>query len=188
MALDLIIIAVGSFLVSSAFAYAWWASIRVTFLREELFAIRDRLWDVARERGRLTDAAHIQARRHLNAIIRTAGLYSVPTLNVMVRRGRNLPSEDRMATCDNVLGKAIDEAYGASWELLTRYIFFQHASGWVAIVRLLSWHFLNRRRPIRSIVNARPQRREESKWVNSSRPELLSEVDDEARGCGVLVH
>lgn len=134
MALELLLLFAGSAIVSLAIAYAWWSHVRVTFLREELFAIRDRLWDNARELDALQDRAYQQARNHLNAGIGIAGLYSIRTLRKWERSpiAQQIPL-DRCQSSNTPLQEAIDAAYKESGARVVRYVVFYSASGFVAL-------------------------------------------------------
>src|SRR6266446_6459148 len=52
--------------------YAWWSRFRVWVLRQDLFAIRDVVWDAMRAQGMLEDPAHREFREGINAMIRFA--------------------------------------------------------------------------------------------------------------------
>jgi len=69
-----------STLLSLAIAYAWWVRFRVWMLREDLFSIRDQLWDTMLEEGTLDDPEHRRVRDEINALIRIAPLFSVWTV------------------------------------------------------------------------------------------------------------
>jgi len=73
-------IALGGGIMGAALAYAWWSSIRVTFFRQDLFVIRDRMWDRAREAGALEDPKYQYMREVLNSCISAASFISLPQM------------------------------------------------------------------------------------------------------------
>src|SRR4051794_29632881 len=52
--------------------YAWWSRFRVWLLRQDLFAIRDEVWDRMRAAGALDHPSHRQFRDGINSMIRFA--------------------------------------------------------------------------------------------------------------------
>lgn len=69
----------GLVLLSCAITYAWWVKVRVLRLRDDLFSIRDRLFDAAESAQAFDDPAYRYARNSINSTIRLAGTLSVPT-------------------------------------------------------------------------------------------------------------
>lgn len=171
MALELILLAGGSFLVTSAIAYAWWADARVTFLREEMFCERDRLWDIAYELDGLNDPAYQAARKHLNAIVATAGTLSARTLRLF----ESLPDRpiERCQSQNPQLQAAIDDTRDRSIRHIMRYIVFYSVSGWLLLAQ--------------SIVRYGPTRarNEAASLVNSRLPEQVLEADRASHRCPV---
>src|SRR5688572_25994356 len=55
--------------LSVVISYAWWVRFRVWILRQDLFAIRDELWDRMHELGLLHHPDHVRTRTELNAMI-----------------------------------------------------------------------------------------------------------------------
>jgi len=70
----------GCFLLSMVVTYGWWSYLRVWFLRQDLFTIRDELWDAMRAGGTLDLPAHRECRDSINAIIRVAPFLSPLTV------------------------------------------------------------------------------------------------------------
>jgi hypothetical protein len=70
----------GCFLLSMVVTYAWWSYLRVWFLRQDLFMIRDQLWEAMRTKGTLDLPAHRECRDSINAIIRVAPFLSTLTV------------------------------------------------------------------------------------------------------------
>src|SRR5205809_877952 len=67
-------------LLSLVITYAWWAYFRVWILRQDLFEIRDRLWDTAHEKGLLWNPDYLNTRDGINAMIRLAPWLSLPAM------------------------------------------------------------------------------------------------------------
>ena len=63
-------------LLSTVISYAWWIHLRVWLLRQDLFNIRDRLWEEVESRGMLQDPSYRETRDGINAMIRIAPLLS----------------------------------------------------------------------------------------------------------------
>ncbi|HZL37153.1 MAG TPA: hypothetical protein VFC78_17670 [Tepidisphaeraceae bacterium] len=59
-------------LLSVVIAYAWFVHFRVWALRQDLFEIRDCLWDEMRQIQSLDDRSHQELRNSINAMIRFA--------------------------------------------------------------------------------------------------------------------
>ncbi len=56
--------------------YAGWLRLRVWMFRQDLFQVRDHLWDSMLAEGTLDDPAHREFRDEINAIIRIAPMLS----------------------------------------------------------------------------------------------------------------
>jgi len=121
--LSLLQIAAGSLIVGLAISYAIWCRIRVIFLRQDLFRIRDELWMVARRKQRLDDPAYVEARELFNACIRGASFISFPQLVNGLVDARNRGEEVvEQKSSDPDLDKAIDDAYAQLVERLGKYV------------------------------------------------------------------
>lgn len=66
-------------LLSLTITYAWWVRLRVWFLRQDLFNIRDVLWQQMHDSGSLGDQSYLEFRDGINSIIRI-----VPYLSFIV--------------------------------------------------------------------------------------------------------
>lgn len=66
--------------LSVVITYAWWAKLRVWVLRQDLFAVRDHLWDEMAAAGRLDDPAYRDFRDAINSLIRLAPFLSILTV------------------------------------------------------------------------------------------------------------
>lgn len=121
--LDLITLGLGSFLLSSTITYAWWCKVRVIFLREDLFALRDSLWDEAKRLNAFEDQAYKAARSDLNACIQSAGMISLPLLiRVIISTPRR--ESVRLVSDNPELQRLIDAAYSKANQRLYRYLIF----------------------------------------------------------------
>jgi hypothetical protein len=157
------VLTISTVVASVAIAYAWWIYVRVMWLREDLFNVRDALFDLAMERGRLKDPAYLLARGRVNAMIRMAGTFN---LHTVVFLSTIVPdrSADDMRSSDQVLQGAIDSAYHKVGKRLFKYITRQTLTG--CLLWLLAWL-------VRPVV----QREGESaieKGIRSPFPEQLS--------------
>lgn len=76
----LILASILTFLASSGAAYLWWVKVREMRLRQDIFAIRDDLFDLAVNQAWLDDPAYQAFRKHLNTLLALAHHLSVPTL------------------------------------------------------------------------------------------------------------
>lgn len=80
-------LAVGMLLLSFCLGYAMWVRVRVWRFRQDLFEIRDHLWDQMRSQGKLNDAAHREARNGINVLIRLAPALSLVSFSILVVSG-----------------------------------------------------------------------------------------------------
>lgn len=163
-----VVLAVCSFGFTGVLTYAVWCKARVVFIREELFAVRDRLWDAARELDGFDDPAYLEARDHLNAGIKVVPSFSIRMLNYFIKK-RRVGSSPRMASSNEELQAAIDRAYADSGRWFTRYILLWRASGWLFMLRFT----LQRR--LHAIQAA------STEWLQSKGPSDLAECEAFAR-------
>jgi hypothetical protein len=131
------------FILSLIISHAIWCSVREIFVRQDLFAIRDDLWDVARERGGFEDPAYREARSHLNAVINCVHLVSVPLLlsPPMIAGTKGKKKAKLPRSSDHVLQKAIDSAYNAAAKRVQQYVFRDRILTCAVSVVGLVWHF-----------------------------------------------
>lgn len=74
--------------ISLILTYALWCQVRPWILRQQLFAIRDDLWDAMRATGQLDHHDHRELRELINALIGVAGMLTWPTfLFLLITRG-----------------------------------------------------------------------------------------------------
>lgn len=133
MALSYVMLVLGMSMIGWATCYALWSHARVVFLRQNLFAIRDRLWDRALELDAFEDPAYQQARRHLNSMIGVAGTLSMQTLEIISKV--DLPRSPEIATRNSALQIAIDEARLEAADTVITYLLFRTASGIFFVIK-----------------------------------------------------
>ena len=122
-------VVVFSVLLSVAICYAWWVRFRVWMLRQDIFNIRDELWESMRLSGELDDPSHREMREALNALIRLAPLLSVLTIL------RVLTDETYAAVLTTKdVGIAVRTARNRTVIRVTRYLFLETFSGLLAVV------------------------------------------------------
>ena len=154
-----ILLAIASFMLGVSISYAVWSKVRVVFLREELFTIRDHLWDVARKHEAFDDPAYVDAREHFNAAVVATPMCSV---SILERVAGHVGGGVEFRRSDNEeFQAAIDCAYRQMTSLCLRYIFLWRASGWLHI---LKWNTITARRKL-------------IRWLESSDPVELREYE-----------
>ena len=89
--------------------YIWWIRARDMLLRQELFSIRDRLWDEARRLDAFDDEAYREARQRLNDTIRISRWITIPSVALFL----DVEAEpmEKKCTKNQELQTAIDNAY-----------------------------------------------------------------------------
>lgn len=174
---DLLWLFAGSSLVCGGVAYAWWSKLKPLFLREDLFIIRNKLWDVAFKNNGLDDAAYRQARAHLNALIRTASLFSILSLYSAVKatKGRTI-SSSRTKSGNVVLQAAIDKAYDESANSVVKYVMYRSAFGLFLVCNVVVTVIAQC-----SVVRGTSNLRAVKKWITSIGPDELSQMESAAR-------
>lgn len=134
-----------------------WTKVRVIFLREELFTVRDELRDRARELDALNDAAHVNAREHLNICIKVCDWVSV-SLASQVSHETEEQFEFAIDTDNEQLRAAIEHAYESMTRTIFRYMLFHRVSGLVFLVAV------GTRRVAQEVA---------TRWVRSRSPEQV---------------
>lgn len=125
-----------TFVLSMTLSYAWWLRIRVWALRQDLFTIRDRLWDRMRAEGTLDHPAHRWYRNNLNSLIRFAPALSFTTIVQMLDAGV-VPAYPEGIDPDH-LPEAVTQARQAADERIVKYLLFHTITGWIVIGVALS--------------------------------------------------
>ena len=128
-----ILLILGCVSLSSFVAYAWWSALRVWFLRQDLFAIRDELWDTMRARGTLDLSAHRECRQSINAMIRVAPFLSPLTVFRLFTVEVRHVEPDPATMPDEVL-----RARERVFRRVTRYLLFESATGLLITAHVVS--------------------------------------------------
>lgn len=68
-----------SMILSATVSYALWVRWRVWLLRQDLFSIRDQLWDQMRAKGELDNRDYLDCRSDINGMIKVAPALSLLT-------------------------------------------------------------------------------------------------------------
>lgn len=140
--------------------YAIWCRLRGVFLRQDLFAVRDALWDQAQKGGFLADARYIATRRQINGLIRSASLLSIEILRLPV------PSKDRIKLPNagsRHIEQLCDAALSDCGRIVWVYVLFHRASGWLYVAGAL----------LRGVMAATKRKTLElaKSWARSTLPE-----------------
>ena len=125
----------GASMSAWALVYAWWAHVRVTFLRQELFQIRDCLWDTARELKAFDDPAYRQAREHLNAAIAVAGTFSMQSLQMAADAYAGAQVSKPLVSDNPQINEAINKAREAAADTIMTYLLLRTATGILYVIR-----------------------------------------------------
>ena len=132
----MVLIIVGMLAVSLALSYAWWCKVRVIRLRQDLFDMRDALFDAALEIGCLDDPAYRAVRRHFNAIAGTAGFITIPVFVFLLHRG--VVKNQLLNSENSQMQKVIDSALESCANRVIVYLLKETFTGAIVlpIVRL----------------------------------------------------
>ena len=121
----------GMLLISCAAAYAWWCRVRVIDLRQDLFDIRDDMWDDARRLGCFSDPAYRSTREHLNGVATHASSFTFPILAVVMANRPEGGYPARPTSERHDVQKILDRALYRSSNRLTSYIVNESLIGWI---------------------------------------------------------
>ena len=112
--------------------YAWWSRFRVWVLRQDLFAIRDVVWDAMRAQGMLEDPAHREFREGINAMIRFAPDLTFFTVwRILVTNLTPSSTEETTATAEILWGRRM------TFVRLVRYLLFESIVGLIVVALAL---------------------------------------------------
>ena len=160
-----------SFVLGAAIAYLWWCHVRVTFLREDLFMIRDRLWDQARQHDMLEDPAYLRAREVLNATIGIAGLFSVRMFD-MIRSSPQPEVQHSPPLPEGEKGEVIREAYEQMKQVIIDYVYFRTFTGQCRVFKEFFKFYLRL-----SFIPAVRGASQMASWLESRGPVTLNEFE-----------
>jgi hypothetical protein len=122
-------ISLACFGISLVVTYLWWVKIRVWRLRQDLFVIRDELWDAMRIDGSFSDPEYREFREGMNAVIRLAPVLSILTvIGIVLNRDEFRPFGSHIAR------KApIAKARALAFSRITTYLLFETLTGLVIV-------------------------------------------------------
>ncbi len=120
--------------LSLTLTYIWWMRLRVWMFREELFAIRNELWDAMLAKNDLENPAHREFRAGANALIRLAPMLSIFTVLRLV-----LNEDDTRNLLPRQQAVVIEEIEKSRHKLVlrvVRFILFESLSGLLIVLAL----------------------------------------------------
>lgn len=126
---------IGILLISVALTYHQWAKLRVQFLRQTLFDVRNQLWDDVRAMGKLEDPAYQATRQFLNSLISICGYLSIDTIKIICESEPPEGNTERMRSENLDLDKLLDEARTAAADKVVTYVLFHRVSGYAFMAR-----------------------------------------------------
>jgi len=157
---------VGMLLISLSLSYAWWVKVRIICLKQDVFDIRDELFDTALELNALDDLAYQQARNHLNNVASTAGILSVPFILVALSQDRVPQSREKSLNQD--MQNAIDAAITRCAHRIWNYLQFETIMGWFGLTVFSA-------SKLTKLIEHKATQSIES-WLYTSSPEEISEA------------
>lgn len=122
--------------LSVTLAYAWWVKIRVLRLREDMFGIRDELFDEVLAAGAVDDPAYREAREYLNGLIRGAPAISVPAF-AYVLMSHCPPTKQLVKSARQDVQALVDRSMNAAIRRVRMYLVNETVTG--GILWLIMW-------------------------------------------------
>lgn len=110
MAFEITMLFVGAAMVSAALGYACWVKVRVIRLREDIFAIRNRLFDKMTDLSSHDDPAYRHIRDELNTALQIADLISIPLLAYFWHMYRHDPQPEQRRSDREQVQRGVDAA------------------------------------------------------------------------------
>jgi hypothetical protein len=145
--------------------YMVWTKFRVLIVRQELFDVRDELWQQAHRNECLRDPAYLDARERINSLIRTAHKISLPVLAYAMAYGSKNTESSPESQNDNMQA-AIDKAVEKTAYIIMRYVFiYRPFSGLVPAIALMMF--------IKTLQSVTAVRDEISRWFRGGGPTRL---------------
>jgi hypothetical protein len=136
----------------------------VFIVRQELFEVRDALWDAVRSLDSFSDPAYLQTRATLNAMIHSAHKFNLPVFIYLTKEFRAETESTRSNSPE--VQQAIDQAIGKAAFVLARYIVFYRPFS--ALASVLNLMIKNKTRKIIDSVRDRIAR-----WMKDDGPGRL---------------
>lgn len=122
----------GVLLMSLGIAGAWWTKVRVIWLRQDIYDLRDELFMESVRRDCVQDPGIQAAREHLNAIARVSPVLSISFIANAIQLGlvesREFPRSD-----DKELGKLIESTMNKAGLRIQRYLLRETLAGLISI-------------------------------------------------------
>ena len=153
----------GILLVSVGLTYAWWTKVRVICLRQDIFDIRDELFDAALDLNGLGDPAYRQARERLNFAAKIADVFSLPLVTAV--RSMNAPPQQEFCSSNRKLQEAINHAIASCSQRIVDYLYFETFCGMCGWMTSKVWK-TNKPSPEQTGESV-------SQWVSSPSPEFF---------------
>lgn len=122
---------IGSLIFSLGITYFWWVKFRIWRLREDLFVIRDELWDRARAGGNLDNESHRQFRDVMNSLIRIAPdltFFTLIRIQLVSDSSQEVPLSDQLTEVEEARRKVITR--------LDRYLLRETLVGFMASIAI----------------------------------------------------
>ena len=124
---------VGVLLLSVGVSYAWWTKVRVLWLRQDIYDIRDNLFMESARLDRADDQAAKCARDHLNALARVASVISFPLVITAINTGEAEVRE--LLKSENAkLNKFIKLSMEKAGNRIARYLTRETLTGWIIVI------------------------------------------------------
>lgn len=121
---DQVKIILASFLISLVFADWIWCKLRVTILRQRLFAARDQLWDAAYDLGLHRDDDLLAMRERINALIRHAHHLTLPAILLLIHEAEGQTAPPVRESGNAKLQSLIDSASNEVGRAVATYVIF----------------------------------------------------------------
>lgn len=135
----LIFFGVFTLLASTGVSYLWWIRVREMRFRQDIFSVRDDLFDLAVASGLVDDPAYIAFREYLNNMLLFAHHLSIP---VMVHMAKfPLSSEPFPRSENKCLQRAIEDATTTVSNRIVRFLRYETMIGLVVelATRVAEW-------------------------------------------------
>lgn len=127
-------LSVWSGILSATLCYAVWVKLRVWMLRQDLFNVRDELWEQMRCDGTLNDPSYQSTRDVINSIIRLAPYLSFVVLARILFEGQ--PASKPSSPCLSAVVEARRKIVGR----LLKYMLQESLVGVAAVVMAKLYH------------------------------------------------
>jgi hypothetical protein len=130
---------IGVLLISGSVTYGLWTIIRVLQLRQDIYDLRDFLFDEAQKIGALGDPAYRDLRNTLNGLARIADRVSVPATVYLFLQdppSGSAASARRESSREDV-ERLVQSVYTRLTNRLARYLFLETAAGWMILLSLV---------------------------------------------------